>query len=152
MKRRNFPAATTTLRLLLRVVVAAGAITTLTMAAQTVKYAATQADLIAALENDNTTVVLKNNIILERPLEQRHFGTSMGAGIIIENVQGLVIDGAGFAIDGQGKMRCLYVGENSDVALIDTTVTNGNSDVSKASESKIQTNRFLSFFLSMTTM
>ena len=143
MGRRNFPAATTTLRLLLRVVVAAGAITTLTMAAQTVKYAATQADLIAALENDNTTVVLNNTIQLERRTEAPDGSPT---GIVIENVQGLVIDGAGFAIDGQGKMRCLYVGENSDVALIDTTVTNGNSDVSKASESKIQTNRFLSFF------
>ena len=129
MGRRNFPAATTTLHLLLRVVVAAGAITTLTMAAQTVKYAATQAELQIAVLRHNTTVVLKNNILLERPLEQRHFGTSMGAGIIIENVQGLVIDGAGFAIDGQGKMRCLFVGGNSDVALIDTIVTNGYAEI-----------------------
>ena len=142
---RTVSAATITLRLLLRVVVAAGAITTLTMAAQTVKYAATQADLIAALGND-TTVVLKNTILLESSNDGY-------AGIVIENVKGLVIDGAGFAIDGQGKMRCLYVGENSDVALIDTIVTNGYvENVSKASESKIQTNRFLSFFLSMTTM
>ena len=149
MGRRNFPAATTTLRLLLRVVVAAGAITTLTMAAQTVKYAATQADLIAALGND-TTVVLNNTILLESSTKAPD---SVPTGIAIENVKGLVIDGAGFAIDGQGKMRCLYVGENSDVALIDTTVTNGYAEyVSKASESKIQTNRFLSFFLSMTTM
>ena len=128
---------TTTLRLLLRVVVAAGAITTLTMAAQTVKYAATQADLIAALGND-TTVVLNNTILLET-------STDGYTGIVIENVKGLVIDGAGFAIDGQGNMSCLYV-KNSDVALIDTTVTNGYGFVSicKASESKIQTNRFLS--------
>ena len=152
MGRRNFPAATTTLRLLLRVVVAAGAITTLTMAAQTVKHAATQAELIAALGSD-TTVVLNNTILLESSTDvTRSDGYDEGAtGIVIENVKGLVIDGAGFAIDGQGKMRCLFV-QNSDVALIDTTVTNGNSDVSKASESKIQTNRFLSFFLSMTTM
>ena len=148
MGRRNFPAATTTLRLLLRVVVAAGAITTLTMAAQTVKYAATQADLIAALGNDNTTVVLNNTILLESSTDPGadSYGNDLGAtGIVIENVKGLVIDGAGFAIDGQGKMRCLYVGGNSDVALIDTTVTNGytDSNVSKASESKIQTNRFL---------
>ena len=148
MGRRNFPAATTTLRLLLRVVVAAGAITTLTMAAQTVKYAATQADLIAALGNDNTTVVLNNTILLETSTDAPN---NLGAtGILIENVKGLVIDGAGFAIDGQGKMRCLYVGRNSDVALIDTTVTNGYTDsVSKASESKIQTTRFLSSFLSI---
>ena len=138
--------ATTTLRLLLRVVVAAGAITTLTMAAQTVKYAATQADLIAALGND-TTVVLNSTILLETSTNPDGYAT----GIVIENVKGLVIDGAGFAIDGQGKMRCLYVGENSDVALIDTTVTNGYTEVSKASESKIQTNRFLSFFLSITS-
>ena len=144
MGRRNFPAATTTLRLLLRVVVAAGAITTLTMAAQTVKYAATQADLIAALGNDNTTVVLNNTIQLE---SSTNAPDSVPTGIVIENVKGLVIDGAGFAIDGQGKMRCLYVGGNSDVALIDTTVTNGYvNGVGKASESKIQTNRFLSFF------
>ena len=151
MGRRNFPAATTTLRLLLRVVVAAGAITTLTMAAQTVKYAATQADLIAALGNDNTTVVLKNTILLESSTNPDGIGDT---GIVIENVQGLVIDGGRrkFAIDGQGKMRCLYVGENSDVALIDTTVTNGYTEyVSKASESKIQANRFLSFFLSITS-
>ena len=136
MVRRIFSAAIT-LRLLLRVV-AAGAITTLPMATQTVKYAATQADLIAALGNDNTTVVLNNTILLESSNDGY-------AGIVIENVQGLVIDGAGFAIDGQGKMRCLYVGENSDVALIDTTVTNGYGFVSicKANESKIQTNRFL---------
>ena len=146
MVLRIFFSAATTLRLLLRVAVAAGAITTLTMAAQTVKYAATQADLIAALGDDNTTVVLNNTILLET-------STDGYAGIVIENVKGLVIDGAGFAIDGQGKMRCLYVGENSDVALIDTIVTNGYvENVSKASESKIQTNRFLSFFLSMTTM
>ena len=143
------PAATTTLRLLLRVVVAAGAITTLTMAAQTVKYAATQADLIAALGND-TTVVLNNTILLESSTNPDRNGNT---GIVIENVKGLVIDGAGFAIDGRHRMRCLYVGENSDVALIDTTVTNGYAEgVSEASESKIQTNRFLSSFLSMTTM
>ena len=148
MVLRISPPAATTLRLLLRVVVAAGAITTLTMAAQTVKYAATQADLIAALGND-TTVVLNNTILLESStITPDGFPT----GIVIENVQGLVIDGAGFAIDGRHGMRCLYVGRNSDVALIDTTVTNGNSDVSKASESKIQTTRFLSSFLSMTTM
>ena len=142
--------ATTTLRLLLRVVVAAGAITTLTMAAQTVKYAATQAELIAAIGSD-TTVVLNNTILLESSTDvTTSDGYDEGAtGIVIENVKGLVIDGAGFAIDGQGKMRCLYVGENSDVALIDTTVTNGYTEVSKASESKIQTNRFLSFFLSI---
>ena len=142
------PVSAATLRLLLRVVVAAGAITTLTMAAQTVKYAATQADLIAAL-GDDTTVVLNNTILLETSTDDPYGDPT---GIVIENVQGLVIDGAGFAIDGRHRMRCLYVGGNSDVALIDTTVTNGNSDVSKASESKIQTNRFLSFFLSMTTM
>ena len=147
MVRRIFSAAIT-LRLLLRVVVAAGAITTLTMAAQTVKYAATQADLIAALGND-TTVVLNNTILLESSTNPNNWGYT---GIVIENVKGLVIDGAGFAIDGQHRMRCLFVGENSDVALIDTTVTNGNSDVSKASESEIQANCFLSFFLSMTTM
>ena len=103
---------TTTLRLLLRVVVAAGAITTLTMAAQTVKYAATQADLIAALGNDNTTVVLNNTILLESSTDvtDSHHRDLGATGIVIENVQGLVIDGAGFAIDGQGKMRCLYVG------------------------------------------
>ena len=151
MVRRIFSAATTTLRLLLRVVVAAGAITTLTMAAQTVKYAATQADLIAAL-GSNTTVVLNNTILLESSTDVTNsIGYDEGAtGIVIENVKGLVIDGAGFAIDGQGKMRCLYVGRNSDVALIDTTVTNGYTDsVSKASESKIQTTRFLSSFLSI---
>ena len=141
--------AAITRRLLLRVVVAAGAITTLTMAAQTVKYAATQADLIAALENDNTTVVLNNTILLETSTDAPN---NLGAtGILIENVKGLVIDGAGFAIDGQGKMRCLFV-QNSDVALIDTTVTHGYGYVSKASERKIQTTRFLSSFLSMTTM
>ena len=145
------PVPATTLRLLLRVVVAAGAITTLTMAAQTVKYAATQADLIAAL-GDDTTVDLNNTILLETSTNPKYpSGANAGAtGIVIENVKGLVIDGAGFAIDGQGKMRCLFV-QNSDVALIDTTVTNGHSDVSKASESNIQANRFLSFFLSSST-
>ena len=118
--------------LLLRVVVAAGAITTLAMAAQTVKYAATQADLIAALGND-TTVVLNNTILLESSTNPDNWGAT---GIVIENVKGLVIDGAGFAIDGQGKMRCLYVGLNSDVALIDTTVKNGYGVSNKASESK----------------
>ena len=139
---RIFSAAALRL-LLLRVVVAAGAITTLTMAAQTVKYAATQADLIAALGND-TTVVLNNTILLESSTNPDYNGDT---GIVIENVKGLVIDGAGFAIDGRHGMRCLYVGRNSDVALIDTTVTNGYvNGVGKASESKIQTNRFLSFF------
>ena len=121
MVRRIFSAAIT-LRLLLRVV-AAGAITTLTMATQTVKYAATQADLIAALGDDNTTVVLNNIILLE---SSTTVGT-VATGIVIENAKGVVIDGAGFAIDGQGKMTCLYV-QNSDVALIDTTVTNRFSD------------------------
>ena len=132
---RTVSAATITLRLLLRVVVAAGAITTLTMAAQTVKYAATQADLIAALGND-TTVVLNNTILLESSTDAP--GGNGPTGIVIENVQGLVIDGAGFAIDGQGKMRCLYVGPNSDVALVDSTVKNGYTDTvsNKASESK----------------
>ena len=130
MVRRIFSAATTTLRLLLRVVVAAGAITTLTMAAQTVKYAATQADLIAALGSD-TTVVLNNTILLESSTDVTNsIGYDEGAtGIVIENVKGLVIDGAGFAIDGQGKMRCLFVGGNSDVALIDTIVTNGYAEI-----------------------
>ena len=121
MRRRNFSAATITLRLLLRVVVAAGAITTLTMAAQTVKYAATQADLIAALENDNTTVVLNNTILLETSTDDPNGNPT---GIVIENVKGLVIDGAGFAIDGQGKMRCMYV-IGADVALVGVTLTNG---------------------------
>ena len=123
MGRRNFPAATTTLRLLLRVVVAAGAITTLTMAAQTVKYAATQADLIAAL-GDDTTVVLNNTILLESSTDIDGYHT----GIVIGNVKGLVIDGAGFAIDGQGKMRCMYVG-SADVALVGVTLTNGKAEV-----------------------
>ena len=139
--------ATTTLRLLLRVVVAAGAITTLTMAAQTVKYAATQAELIAALGSD-TTVVFNNTILLESSTDVTDsYGTDLGAtGIVIENVKGLVIDGAGFAIDGQGKMRCLYV-QHSDVALIDTTVTKGYGFwVSKASE-KQNSNKPLPLFL-----
>ena len=86
---------------------------------------------------------LDNTILLESSTDPiNSFGDDLGAtGIVIENVKGLVIDGAGFAIDGQGKMRCLYVGPNSDVALIDTTVKNGNGtgngNVSnKASESK----------------
>ena len=152
---RPVTAAAATFRLLLRAaVVAAGAATTTpAMAAQTVKHAATQAELIAALGND-TTIVLNNTILLESSTDPGadSYGNDLGAtGIVIENVKGLVIDGAGFAIDGQGKMRCLYVGENSDVALIDTTVTNGYADfdVSKASESKIQANCFLSFFLSV---
>ena len=135
MVLRISPPAATTLRLLLRVAVAAGAITTLTMAAQTVKYAATQADLIAAL-GDDTTVVLNNTILLESSTNPDYNGDT---GIVIENVKGLVIDGAGFAIDGQGKMRCLYVGPNSDVVLVDTTVKNGNGNgkvCNKASESK----------------
>ena len=151
MVRRIFSAATTTLRLLLRVVVAAGAITTLTMAAQTVKYAATQAELIAALGSD-TTVVLNNTILLESSTDVTNSnGYDEGAtGIVIENVKGLVIDGAGFAIDGQGKMRCLYVGPNSDVALIDTTVKNGFTDSyvsNKASESKNSSKSLLPAFL-----
>ena len=100
-------------RLGLRVVVAAGAITTLTMAAQTVKYAATQADLIAALGNDKT-VVLNNTILLETSTDAPN---NLGAtGILIENVQGLVINGSGFAVAGQGMMRCMYVA-SADVAL-----------------------------------
>ena len=88
MVRRIFSAAIT-LRLLLRVV-AAGAITTLTMATQTVKYAATQADLIAALGDDNTTVVLNSTILLE---SSTTVGT-VATGIVIENAKGVVIDGA----------------------------------------------------------
>ena len=125
---RPVTAAAATFRLLLRAaVVAAGAVTTtLTMAAQTVKYAATQADLIAALGKD-TTVVLNNTILLESSTDYPVW--DYPTGIVIENVQGLVIDGAGFAIDGQGKMRCLFVGGNSDVALIDTIVTNGYAEI-----------------------
>ena len=137
---RPVTAAAATFRLLLRAaVVAAGAVTTtLAMVAQTVKHAATQAELIAALGSD-TTVVFNNTILLENSTDVTDSrGYPRGAtGIVIENVKGLVIDGAGFAIDGQGKMRCLYVGPNSDVALVDTTVKNGNRDVgNKASESK----------------
>ena len=70
--------------------------------AQTVKYASTQAELIAAIAN-YVTIVLTANILLENI-------TTYGTGIVIENVQGLVINGSGFAIDGQGMMRCMYVG------------------------------------------
>ena len=55
-----------------------------------VKYAATQADLIAALGDDNTTVVLNNIILLE---SSTTVGT-VATGIVIENAKGVVIDGA----------------------------------------------------------
>ena len=152
---RPVTAAAATFRLLLcAAVVAAGSVTTtLAMAAQTVKHAATQAELIAALGND-TTVVFNNTILLESSTDvTASDGGDLGAtGIVIENVKGLVIDGAGFAIDGQGKMRCLYVGPNSDVALIDTTVKNGYTGTvsNKASESKNSSKPLLPacFFLS----
>ena len=153
---RPVTAAAATFRLLLRaaVVAAGAATTTLAMAAQTVKHAATQAELIAALGSD-TTVVFNNTILLESSTDVTDSdGDGLGAtGIVIENVKGLVIDGAGFAIDGQGKMRCLFV-QNSDVALIDTTVKNGyamGATVSnKASESKNSSKPLLPacFFLS----
>ena len=92
--------------------------------AQTVKYASTQAELIAAIAN-YTNIVLTANILLENSTA---YIKDSDTGIVIEHVQGLAINGSGFAIDGQGKMRCMYVGENSDMALVGVTLTNGKAD------------------------
>ena len=94
-------------------------------AQQTVKYAGNQTELLDAIGND-TTVVLTGNIDLEYSM---HIASS-NTGIVIENVQGFVIDGAGFAINGRGSMRCLYVGgSGTTVELRNLTVTNGRSTV-----------------------
>ena len=64
-------------------------------AQQTVKYAGTQIELLDAIGND-TTAILTGNIDLEYSMVIQGSDT----GIVIENVQGFVIDGAGFAING----------------------------------------------------
>ena len=97
--------------------------TTTTGAQQTVKHAGNQFELLDAI-GSNTTAVLTGNIDLEYGMDIQ----SSYTGIVIENVQGFVIDGAGFAINGQGSMRCLYVGgSGSTVELRNLTVTNGSS-------------------------
>ena len=90
--------------------------------AQTVKYASTQAELIAAIAN-YTNIVLTANILLENSTAYIH---DSATGIVIEHVQGLVMNGSGFAIDGQGMMRCMYVA-SADVALVGVTLTNGKA-------------------------
>ena len=92
-------------------------------AQQTVKYAGNQTELLDAIGND-TTAILTGNIDLEYSMDIAGSDT----GIVIENVQGFVIDGAGFAINGRGSMRCLYVGgTGTTVELRNLTVTNGSS-------------------------
>ena len=92
-------------------------------AQQTVKYAGNQTELLDAIGND-TTAILTGNIDLEYSMDIQ----SSDTGIVIENVQGFVIDGAGFAINGRGSMRCLYVGgSGTTVELRNLTVTNGSS-------------------------
>ena len=92
-------------------------------AQQTVKYAGNQTELLDAIGND-TTAILTGNIDLEYSMDI----ASSDTGIVIENVQGFVIDGAGFAINGRGSMRCLYVGgSGTTVELRNLTVTNGSS-------------------------
>ena len=113
--------------LCLCVATAAGAATAKTTAAaqQTVTQAGTQIELLDAI-GSNTTAVLTGNIDLEYSLDIADSAT----GIVIENVQGFVIDGAGFAINGQGSMRCVYVGgSGTTVELRNLTVTNGRSTV-----------------------
>ena len=78
---------------------------------QTVKHASTQAELVAAI-GDYTTIALTADI----SLVSSTYIQSSRTGIVIENAQGLVINGSGFAIDGQGMMRCMYVA-SADVAL-----------------------------------
>ena len=107
------------------VATAAATATTKTTAAaqQTVKQAANQMELIDAI-GSNTTAVLTGNIDLEYGMDIAGSYT----GIVIDNIQGFVIDGAGFAINGRGIMRCLYVGgAGTTVELRNLTVTNGSS-------------------------
>ena len=80
----------------------------------------TQSDLIAALANGNT-INLSNDIYL----------TSSGSvasektGIIIRGITGLIINGNGFKLDGQNSVRCLYIGDQSDVSFTNLNVTGG---------------------------
>jgi len=89
---------------------------------QTVKHASTQAELVEAI-GDYTTIVLTANILLENSTAYIQYSDT---GIVIEHVRGLVINGSGFAIDGQGMMRCMYVA-SADVVLVGVTLTNGKA-------------------------
>lgn len=103
--------------------VLAFAVATTDAAKSRVRYASNQEELVNAL-GDYRTVVLTANILLETSTAyMKHSDT----GLVIENIHGLIIDGAGFTIDGQGKMRCMYVGDYSEVELMNVTLQNGRS-------------------------
>ena len=90
--------------------------------ARTVKYASNQKELCDAIGNFVTIVLTANILLKKSKAHKAHSDT----GIVIENVHGLEINGNGFAIDGLGKMRCMYV-IGAEVALVGVTLTNGKA-------------------------
>lgn len=109
-----------------------GASTRLTNAAlhidQTFKYVANQIELLGAIGH-NTTAILTANIFLE----YSELIADSETGIVIEDVRGFVIDGAGFTIDGGSNKRCIFVSGGPSIATTvtfkDLTVTNGRANV-----------------------
>lgn len=72
----------------------------------------TQSELTAALASGNT-ISLSNTIKL------------FDSGISIQGLTGVTIDGNGFKLDGQETVRCLSVGAQSEVTLINLIVAGG---------------------------
>ena len=84
---------------------------------------ATQAELIAAI-GSNVTISLTGNIILS----DSTYIASSDTGIVINStVKGLVINGNGFSIDGDDRMRCIYIGDGAEVKIKSLAVTRGRS-------------------------
>lgn len=81
-----------------------------------------QSELIAALVNGNR-IIMSNDIYLVDG------GTiyNVPSGISIQGKTGLTIDGNGFKLDGNATVRCLTVGSQSDVTLINLNITGGYS-------------------------
>ena len=72
---------------------------------------ATQAEFEAGIASD-TTMEVTADIDLSSQIE-------------IDGITGLVINGNGYKIDGQGSVRCMMIEGGSEVTINELTVTNG---------------------------
>ena len=94
-----------------------------TFTKQLVTEVSTQAEFIAAIGNDRT-IFLKGDIYLTNSTFIQYADTGI---VIPAATTGLVIEGNGFSIDGGVVMRCMYIGNVSDVEVNNLTITRGNA-------------------------
>lgn len=84
----------------------------------TVVTVSTQSELIAAIATGNT-INLSNDIYLTSSGIVANANTA----IIIRGVTGLILNGNGFKLGGENSVRCLYVGDESEVSFLNLYIT-----------------------------